>query len=145
MEPVIYILIGIVVGMLLEFLAIVAGMSWIKGQQQAMLKATPIAKKTEPVGIQLKEDVKETAEEVVASAPVVAEPVITDKHLPSAQFGQRYWYFVQGHEKPYQTLKEALSLFPVEYAKCKDRKPQWGELSTGIQSVIRREEIVRSK
>jgi hypothetical protein len=168
MEPTVYTIIGVIIGALVEFLAIIAGMYWMRERRGTVAKVTAVKTTTarEFTAVQQTEPVKEptvspfyqgviarnTASEPKKMEVVhprigvpVAEPVATDKSLPSAQFNQHFWYFVQGHEKPFPTLKEALSLFPVEYAKYgKDRRPTWDEIPKDIQGLMRREAVVRT-
>jgi hypothetical protein len=140
-------LFGLVAGFLVELFAIFATIQLSKIMDRAKVskdKRQVIAEEVKVVESAPPARIVTQEKPIPLPNKVVSPPVVAPQ--PSAQFGQRFWYFVQGHEKPFTSLREVLSLFPVEYAKYgKSNRLTWDILPKDVQSLIHREEIVRKK
>jgi hypothetical protein len=72
----------------------------------------------------------------IASVPV--------EQLPRFPFHQHYWYYVDGQEKPFKTLHDALKLFPEDYKVYENRRDlNYKLMPKHIQDNIRREKFVK--
>ncbi|MFA5937190.1 MAG: hypothetical protein WC822_04940 [Candidatus Paceibacterota bacterium] len=159
----VYALMWFLVGAFAEFLAIWVGLSWVRGQQahnearkepkRALLaenKKVDVAVSSLPVPA-----VVAPAVNIPSLPPAIVEmldkthnpvPVVNAPSLHPAIASQHFWYFVQGQDKPLPTLRQALMLFPVEFAKYgKQKNLDYTALPQHIQDSIRREPIVRKK
>ena len=86
---------------------------------------------TEPV-------VPESEEEINAIFPPEGAEAIIKATSPGIQ---RYSYLVSGNRMPFDTLLGALSAFPLEEAKYKDRRPYWDGLPDYVRKNIVRKEV----
>ena len=133
-------LIGLGAGVILEMLAVFVTLFVIRQSDKSMLRRGALGLMVDKTVSAIRpETVPETAPKTVPEVKSKQESVPSAvKPLTTAR--QRFWYYVSGREKPFSTLREALSAFPVEAAKySKDTNLEYSRLPKYLQDNIRRE------
>ena len=79
--------------------------------------------------------------EVEAAAATATEEVISEPSAATVSARSQlphYQYTVSGQTEPFDTLLEALSAFPEEVAKYKNRRPSWNALPEYVRKNMTR-------